>query len=202
MLWFTADLHLGHANIIAYTGRPFAGPEEMDEALVAAWNATVAAEDTVWVLGDFALGRIDQTLPTVARLGGRKLLVPGNHDRCWAGQCKGAEGWTRRYREAGFAEVVEGPVELTVGGHQVLAHHFPYHGDSRDHERFGAHRPLDRGAWLLHGHVHDRWRQAGRQLNVGVDAWGGRPVGEGELVRLIEAGPAVLDPLEWAPGLS
>lgn len=45
-----------------------------------------------------------------------------------------------------------------------------------------AHRPVDDGeTWLLHGHVHERWRQAERMINVGVDVWEYRPVAEGTL---------------------
>ena len=70
----------------------------------------------------------------------------------------------------------------------LLACHFPYRGDSHDHDRFVDDRPADRGRWLLHGHVHDRWLQRGRMINVGVDAWGYRPVSETELASIIDAG--------------
>ena len=39
--------------------------------------------------------------------------------------------------------------------------------------------------------------QRGRQMNVGVDAWGGRPVAESEIAELVLAGPADLGPLAW-----
>ncbi len=90
--WFTADLHLGHENIIRYCERPFADAQTMDRSLVQGWNHTVGADDTVWVLGDVALGKISHTLPLVSSLSGRKLLVAGNHDRCWAGHGRRAEG--------------------------------------------------------------------------------------------------------------
>ena len=35
MVFFTADLHFGHANIIRHCVRPFASVEEMDAALMA-----------------------------------------------------------------------------------------------------------------------------------------------------------------------
>jgi len=47
--WFTADLHLGHANIIRYCDRPYADVDVMDRDLVARWNDTVAPADEVWV---------------------------------------------------------------------------------------------------------------------------------------------------------
>ena len=161
----------------------------MNEALVERWNASVHTDDTVWVLGDVALGRIDETLPLVAGLNGRKRLLAGNHDRCWAPHGKRAEGWTERYLAAGFAEVRQGQVNLTVGRRRVIACHFPYRGDSHDHDRYVAERPIDKGAWLLHGHVHERWRQRGRMINVGVDAWECRPVDEATIASLIDAGP-------------
>ena len=195
-MWFSADLHLGHANIIAYSARPFVDVESMNEALIERWNSSVLPADTVWVLGDVALGRIADTLALVSRLHGRKLLLAGNHDRCWAGHDRRSEGWTERYRDAGFAEVHQDRVRIAIGARSVLGCHFPYGGDSHDRDRYLGHRPSDKGDWLLHGHVHDRWRQQGRMINVGVDAWDHRPVSEHHLDQLISTGPADLAPLQ------
>lgn len=188
--WFTSDLHFGHTNVIAYSSRPFADVEEMNEAIVTRWNERVAASDTVWVLGDVALGRIADTLPLVELLNGTKILVAGNHDRCWAGHRKGVATWTQRYLDAGFAEIRQGAIELDVAGRTVLACHFPYRGDSHDHDRYAEARPADRGSWLLHGHVHERWRVRGRMINVGVDAWNHAPVSQDQLAQLIANGAA------------
>ena len=184
--FFTADLHLGHRNIIEYCQRPFAGVDEMDAALVDGWNETVSDDDEVIVLGDFALGRLADTLAMTSLLRGRKVLLAGNHDRCWSGHRKGVEQATRRYLDAGFDSVWQGVVELEVGATSVLACHFPYRGDSREQDRYVEHRPSDRGAWLLHGHVHDRWKVRDRMINVGVDVWDYRPVAEATLAELIE----------------
>lgn len=192
-VWFTADLHLGHENIMRYSGRPFANAGAMNRALIDKWNEVVGDGDDVWILGDFAMGKIDETLPLVADLAGRKLLLAENHDRCWAGHGRRSESWTDRYLDAGFAEIQQGEVMLDIEGAAVLACHFPYRGDSQDRERFRPHRPADSGRWLLHGHVHERWRQSGRMINVGVDAWDYRPVSAGALSELIEAGPADLE---------
>lgn len=186
--WFTADLHLGHHNIIGYCGRPFTDAEEMNDELVRRWNEIVAAGDTVWVLGDVALGRIDESLRLVERLAGTKLLVAGNHDRCWEGHGRRAGGWTERYLDAGFTEVHQGEVRLVLEDLYLVASHFPYSGDSLEQERYLEHRPVDRGHWLLHGHVHDRWLQRGRMINVGVDVWDYRPVCEQALRRLVSSG--------------
>ena len=188
--WFTADLHLGHANIIEYTNRPFESVEAMNRALIDRWNEVIADDDEVWTLGDFALGTIADTLPLVAELAGRKVLVTGNHDRCWPGHRRRAEGWQERYLDAGFDEIVHGAVTIGVGEHQALVCHFPYRGDSHGEDRYVDSRPADRGDWLLHGHVHERWLQRGRMINVGVDAWDHRPVSEAQITSIIESGPA------------
>ncbi|HEV3400971.1 MAG TPA: metallophosphoesterase family protein [Acidimicrobiales bacterium] len=193
--WFTADLHLGHRNIIGYCRRPWPDVEAMNEALVGRWNDVVAPDDTVWVLGDVALGPIDETLATVGRLAGHKVLVAGNHDRCWAGHGRRSRRWVDRYTASGFEAVHQGAVTLEVADTTLTACHFPYRGDSHDRERYVEHRPADRGQWLLHGHVHDRWRQWGRMINVGVDAWNFTPVPETDLAALIAAGPADRPPL-------
>lgn len=183
--YFTADLHFGHRNIIEYCGRPFRDADHMDEELIHRWNNTVAPSDEVIVLGDFAMGRIHETLPIAGLLNGRKMLLAGNHDRCWHGHKKGIASATDRYLAAGFDDIWQGSVELDVGGTRVVACHFPYRGDSNDHDRYVVYRPADEGAWLLHGHVHERWKVSERMINVGVDVWDYAPVVESTLADLI-----------------
>ncbi len=129
--FFTADLHLGHRNIIGYTDRPFADVDEMNHALIDNWNDMVRADDEVVVLGDFALGRINETLPLARRLNGRKVLLAGNHDRCWEGHSRHHDRETRRYLEAGFDEIWQGTVRLDLAGIEVLACHFPTRATAR-----------------------------------------------------------------------
>ena len=198
MNWFTADLHLGHENISAYCGRPYYSADAMNRDLVRLWNEVVEPDDEVVILGDLAMGRISETLPLVERLAGRKTLLPGNHDRCWPGHRRRKDDparWLREYEAVGLQIVYA--LSTTVGAKAVRASHFPYSGDSQSEDRFAEHRLVDSGAWLLHGHVHDAWRQRGLQINVGVDAWAGRPVSEHELEALIHEGPRDLGRLPW-----
>lgn len=194
--FFSSDAHFDHANIIDLCARPFGSVEEMNLSLVERWNAVVGDEDEVWCLGDVALGKGTSGLAWASLLNGHKILVPGNHDRV-AAYRKGADSFRKAYHDAGFEQILPGPLDLALGNRTVLVDHFPYRGDSRAAERYRAQRPVDRGAWLVHGHVHGRWRQAGRMLNVGVDAWGGRPVSETALLELMAAGPRDTPPLSW-----
>lgn len=197
--FFTSDLHFAHTNVITYCNRPFSSVEQMNEWLVSAWNATVGPADEVWVLGDAILGRVDENLRVVSRLNGVVHLVVGNHDKPFRrDRVTARPAWEEAYLAAGFSSIVHGETVLRLlDGTDVVVSHFPYCGDSREESRYLEHRPQDRGMWQLHGHVHGAWRQSGRMINVGVDAWAGMPVSERALCDLIAAGPAERVPFEW-----
>lgn len=192
--WFTADHHFGHHATIKACERPFANAPDMSRHLLSAWNQVVAPDDEVWVLGDLANRRLVTSLEWVLQLNGKKVLVPGDKDRCWRGnfRCKARR---REYLDAGFVDIIDDPEPIAVGDELALMSHFPYRGSIDD--QYAEYQQPDVGLWLLHGHVHRRWRVQGRQVNVGVDAWAGRPVAEHELVSLIANGPTVLPPLPW-----
>jgi calcineurin-like phosphoesterase family protein len=92
----------------------------------------------------------------------------------------------QEYLDAGFDEIRQGPLAMTVGNREVLVCHLPYQGDSGETERYAKFRPVDEGMWLLHGHVHEKWRQQGRMVNVGVDVWDFTPVPEEVIARLMD----------------
>ena len=188
--WFTADTHFGHDNIMKYCDRPFDSVESMRAELVRRWNERVAVDDRVLVLGDFALGRISESLPVLDELNGVKDLIVGNHDRPFDPHPQRRAEWTARYLAAGFRSVTHGTVGFRLAGrHPVLLGHFPYAGDSHGEDRYVDQRPYDAGLPILHGHVHDTWRLNGRQLNVGVDVNGFAPVSEDAvLATLVTAG--------------
>lgn len=188
--WWSADMHFGHQRIIELAGRPFGSVEEMNETIIERWNATVAPGDTVWVLGDVAMGSIGDSLAMCGRLAGRKLLVLGNHDRPFPGYSKAAEkrtAWADRYRsEGGFAEILTGcEIHLPGVADPVTVSHFPYVGDTQEGDRYDQYRPTPHGGWLLHGHIHELWKIRGRQINVGVDAWAFYPVSSEQIASII-----------------
>lgn len=199
--FFTADSHFGHARIIDYAARPYRDADTMNRALIDAWNDTVGRGDDVYVLGDFALGHRSRTIPTARLLHGRKFLLPGNHDGCWPGHA-GHTNARARYLDGGFEQIIA-PTWITTAGHDVALNHFPYlHGGTADQERYDERyadwRPVDDGGWLLHGHIHQLWRTRGRQINVGVDAWAGRPVPFDTIAAYVAADRPVHEPpLPW-----
>lgn len=184
--WFSSDLHFGHENIISFCKRPFANTTEMNQPIIRTWNETIEPDAVVWVLGDIALGPIKDTLPLVSSLNGHLVQVPGNHDRNWRGHGTRADDWDQRYLDAGFEAILHGDQVLNLTGRDVLVSHFPY--VDRD-ARYLECRPVDDGLLLMHGHVHDRWKVSGRMLNVGLDAWGGRPVSLAQVSQILDLMP-------------
>lgn len=82
MIYLTSDLHFNHVNILKYepVNRPFETLEEMNETLIKNWNDKVTAEDTVYVLGDLAMGTVEASRACIERLNGKIVLIRGNHD--------------------------------------------------------------------------------------------------------------------------
>jgi calcineurin-like phosphoesterase family protein len=180
---FTSDLHFGHHNILAFTRRPWPDVESMNRCLVQNWNEVVSSTDTTFVLGDFAMGTIAETLPIAKDLNGHKILIPGNHDRCHP-MHKKADQWAAKYEAVGFS-VQDPQMLLAVNGiGHILLCHFPHIGDSHDQDRFDEWRPVDNGiVTLLHGHVHGKRTRTGeRTFDVGVDANGYKPVTINEIL--------------------
>jgi calcineurin-like phosphoesterase family protein len=193
--FFTSDTHFGHAKAIEH-GRPFASVQEMEEVMVERWNKVVSPEDTVFHLGDFAMGQREITIPKFApRLLGRKILICGNHD--YVGHIhkhkskEKADFYTKLYNAA-FNIVMCWTYDVDICGIPVALHHLPYLGDHKGmEERFSPQRPKPQNEKaLIHGHVHDSWLVRQEEglppmINVGVDMWDFTPVAEEELEKWI-----------------
>jgi calcineurin-like phosphoesterase family protein len=172
-VWFTADLHLGHGNIIKYCLRPFLNAEEQDhalrdprgkwrvsdntlkrhdDALLDAINAMVDREDTLWVLGDFCRGRFAEARAYRDRIRCRHVhLVWGNHDH-------------PSIRPL-FGEALQQGM-VCVEGQEIWLNHYPMRSWNKSFH----------GSWHVYGHVHgrlqgeDRARPDTLTRDVGVDA--------------------------------
>lgn len=155
----TADHHFFHENIIKYTGRPFAGVEDMHETMIKNWNDVVGPDDLVWHLGDFCMsGHYDDMKIILDRLHGEKILVLGNHDTYKKDE----------YLKSGFKEVYAHPIII----HQVL---------------ILSHEPMamseDMPYYNLHGHTHDRdiLENGNKRRNASVEKTDFFPINMGKL---------------------
>ena len=159
MIYFTADLHLGHANIIKMRSRPFANAEEMDEKLIRNINITCNQNDTLVILGDVAFkGNKEKAQKQIARMLPKKVLIRGNHDADYSG---------------GLFEAVHSYYDFKAYGRQIVLCHYPF----LEWDGFF------RGSLHLHGHQHNfadynaRMRKLSvMRYDVGVDANNYKPV--------------------------
>jgi calcineurin-like phosphoesterase family protein len=159
--WLTSDTHFGHANIIAYSRRPFADVQEMNRELIRRWNDIVGPRDVVYHLGDFAMGSPSEWCGYCKKLRGRKILVRGNHDRK-----------ADFMREVGFDEVYDNIV-VEIDGVRVWMNHYPAEShDARDLKRPAPPAEYD---IPLCGHVHRAFEVHADVVNVGADVWDYQP---------------------------
>lgn len=70
-IYIIADTHFSYKAILEYSAlyRPFSTIEEHDNFLVKSWNSIVDKRDTVWHLGDVALGGVN-SLSILSRCNG------------------------------------------------------------------------------------------------------------------------------------
>lgn len=204
MIWFSSDPHYFHKNVIRMCNRPFSGLKEMHEHMIDNWNRRVKPNEKVYMLGDFAFSGWTLTKKVVERLNGHKILILGNHDLA-----------PHKMLMTGFQEVHEN-IYIDIGAQRrVYLSHFPFHpmvsyekppSLAYDHypepiikypehwakvdTRYMHKRIVDDGKmWLIHGHVHNAWKQNGRQINVGVDVWDFKPVPHEKILQIMDAGP-------------
>ena len=137
-VFLVSDTHFGHTGVCRFTRndgeklRPWTDPDEMDEAMVKAWNERVKPTDKVYHLGDVVISR--KALGILRRLNGDKVLIRGNHD------IFRDEDYRAHFRELRAYHVMNG----------MILSHIPVHSDSLG--RFGVN---------IHGHTHaNRVRKA------------------------------------------
>lgn len=115
MIYYTADLHLGHANVIKFDKRPFVSAEEMDRTLIANWNSRVTDRDKVYIAGDLIFKSEKPAEWYLEQLCGIKYLVIGNHEKAVLGSEKACS----------YFEDIDKMMHIKDGKHQICICHFP-----------------------------------------------------------------------------
>lgn len=173
-VYFTSDLHIGHAKVAAIRG--FESVDHHD-AWIAAKLAALQPKDQLWVLGDISSGSRrseDDALELIrysVGCGPRPALhlVSGNHDSCHP-MHRDAHRRLRVFLEV--FDSVQSAALRKAQGQDYLLSHFPYKRD-RGRPRHTQWRLADEGEWLLHGHTHgtEKVNWVDSEIHVGLDAW-------------------------------
>ncbi len=178
----TSDDHFGHYNIIGYSGRPYQDVHHMHKGLVDGWNNAVDPGDTVYILGDIAMGDPEHTLKVLDRCHGYKVLFPGNHDRVHKMYSHKStyDRWIKIYLE--HVDDIVFDLDYVHDG-MYRFNHFPHTDRSPDHRGrdYSRWESPDDGKILFCGHVHEAWQtklspKGTPMVNVGVDVWNYAPV--------------------------
>jgi len=183
----TSDWHVGHHNVIDFSNRPFKDTRDMHRVLINNYNSTVPEDGICYFVGDMGMGNPLTLKHVIKELNGTKILVLGNHDK----------GLNKMY-SLGFDVVTFGAI-FDICGEQVTMTHCPlrdtyredtskmkegelcpnWHGEHR--KKYKKYTIPNWGQYHLHGHIHSpnsgqSKKIEGRQMDVGVDANGYRPV--------------------------
>lgn len=168
MIFFTADTHFGHKNILKLCDRPFSTIEDMNEAMIATWNERVSGADTVYIVGDMFF-RCEDAEVILKRLKGKKRLILGNHDGSWVNKVDLGK----------FFLSVDNLLEISDGKRALTLCHYPMLTWKHAQK-----------SYMIHGHIHSDTTSdffpllCNREnvLNAGVDINGFMPVTFDELV--------------------
>ena len=159
--WYTADLHLGHTNILRpeFDGRPFKDINHHDESIIANLHEVIKPWDDVYYLGDIAFRKDKDELDIlVGRLPGNKYFIKGNHDH---------RDIRKLFAKHGEYLGEQATVKITyeLGTQLIVLNHFPMRSWHNSHH--GT-------SWHLYGHhhgdlapfEHGKW---GKSMDVGIN---------------------------------
>lgn len=158
MLFFIADTHFGHKNVIKHDKRPFTFVEEMDQAIIDNWNKYVTPKDQVYFLGDWCYRSDELTPPRTAeyylkKLKGHISIIFGNHDRRYARRIA-----DKFYGYSDFQEIKYEHQKITLCHYALRTWPSSHHG-----------------SFHLHGHSHGNLAPWGKSLDVGIMNKGWKP---------------------------
>jgi calcineurin-like phosphoesterase family protein len=150
MIWFTADWHLNHQNILKYSNRPFSSIGEMNETLINNYNSVVKENDSIYFLGDFAFRNVSEY---AKRLKGTKYFIPGDHDKAMSGS-----------REFHFLEHLygfypQGLMDEYGNKRLIVLCHWAMRSWAKSHY----------GSYHLYAHHHGKLESYGLSFDIGCD---------------------------------
>ena len=148
-IFFTADTHWGHKNILDYCERPFVDIDDHDETLIDNWNSVVNKNDIVYHLGDIAFKNSTSVRDLLLKLNGKKHLIMGNHDHK-----------IRRIRNmSSYITTSDVKMLKLPNGKQVFLSHYAHRVWPHSH-----HEVLH-----LYGHTHGDLTPIKNSIDVGID---------------------------------
>lgn len=186
-VFFSADYHLDHANIIRYANRPFIKYEDlnkegnwksreikysrchqMNQAIIDNHNKMLTDDDVLYHVGDFCFRYKGDARYWEQMLNGKIIHIRGNHDK---------NNGTNTFITHCIME---------FGGIIFYVTHVP--PDEKEKGTIQSYL-IDLCNVVLCGHIHEKWKwkKIRRKpcINVGVDAWDMQPVSIHSILKLV-----------------
>lgn len=174
-VFFTSDTHYGHANIASKKTsswgrgyRHFNSVEEMNKALVKGINDIVGPYDTLYHLGDWSFGGIDNIWKFRSQIDCQNIhLIFGNHDQHIETpkpiSLSGVDNTQDLFSSVGYYK------EVKINGKMFVLSHYAHR------IWHGSHK----GWYHLYGHSHDsmdlsrstgKLIEYGKSMDCGIDS--------------------------------
>lgn len=134
-IWIISDTHFNHNKDFILKPRSFSTVEEMNEKIIERWNSIVQPNDTVYHLGDIALGEVNTAVPLIKRLNGKIKLAIGNHD---------TDAKLKIYSTLSNIEDIQFGYRIKKGKNTFLLTHYPQLTGNYDTSK----------TYSIHGHTH------------------------------------------------
>ncbi len=167
-----------------------------DHTILDNINEQVGEEDELYVLGDLSTGGRASLTAALHTLEGLRVpranrhLILGNHEDLYA-------GYSQMRQLLDVFATIDASGATVIGGLNVLLSHFQFRkhfeqpapqglSTNACDPQYAQYAFVDNGfSWLLHGHTHstDPFEFSNpHELNIGMDAWGLRPVSEEQVL--------------------
>ena len=185
-IFFTADTHFGSERTLQLSRRPYKNTQQMDEALIRNWNATIKDTDHVYHLGDFG------HYSNIKHLNGKVHLLMGNYERkdfqkilsqCNNCQEKAKNTYINYLMEPGFTEVIDAYNAFLECPHNgKLITYCLIHEPERAMQQLSS-----KTIFNLFGHIHNLQMVKRYGLCVSTDAHHFRPINIKEVEYYMDA---------------
>ncbi len=168
MIWFSADYHLSHRNIIKYCDRPFKNVEDMDNRILMNLKKRVRKGDILYFLGDLTFDK-DCARDFFESFKSIQIhYIVGNHDN--RAVIKLAEDYCVK---------VSSLMDIKIEEQYITLCHYAMRVWNKSHFN----------SWQLFGHSHGTLSTVGKQHDVGVDSNNFSPVSFENLLKVMEDKP-------------